>query len=134
MNKTFATIILAASVFATLGVSPVNAQERGIADVPFAFHIKSQTMPAGKYEVKQIDANNSALFSVFDRRGHGRFVGAPLEGTANPADPKLTFACYRGECSLVKIEVPGSDVSFGLTPDSSYKVGLASLVRVGIKR
>jgi hypothetical protein len=34
----------------------------------------------------------------------------------------------------VKIEVPGSDVSFGLTPDSSYKVGLASLVRVGIKR
>ena len=132
MKRTFKTLLLAASAFTMLGVSSLKAQERGIANVPFAFQVQSQTMPAGKYEVKQFAGGDMALLSLSDWNGHNRFVMAPLLNHANPQEPKLTFARTNGVYTLVKVDLPGSSVSRGLVPESTYKVGMAALVKVSI--
>jgi len=135
MNPKFATMILTASLLATLGVNSLNAQERATANVPFPFHVKSQTMPAGTYEVKTFPNGGGSLFVVTNNNGHAIFVNARVQGIANPNNPKLTFTCSQGDCSLTRIELPGSSVSHDLYPAKSpYNLGITAQVAVRTTR
>ncbi len=128
MNRTFATLILTA-ISATLGVTSLQAQDKAVANIPFAFHMKDQVMPAGRYTVSQPILGDKVLFSLSSATGPTRFVTAPLQTSSDPADSKLTFACYAGECSLAKIEMPGEGLSYSLRT-SAHKVGMASIIAV----
>ncbi len=132
MNRTLATLILTAGVFATLGVSSLKAQERAVAVIPFAFHVKSQVMPAGKYELSNLSSSDHFLLKITDYQGHTSLVNSIPAGVAKPEDPKLTFACYSGECRLVKMDLPGSSVSHKVPTDASYKVGMAAMIRIRV--
>jgi hypothetical protein len=128
MNRKLATLILALS--ATLGVTSLKAGEKAAANIPFNFHLGSETMPAGKYRIENPVAGNQSLFSLSAVNGPTRFVGAPKQGHANPNDSKLTFACYQGECALTTIELPGSDVSYTLKVSDNRSLGMASMISV----
>jgi hypothetical protein len=128
MNRKLATLILTLS--ATLGVTSLKAGEKAVAKIPFNFHVGSETMPAGKYLISNPVAGDRSLFSVSAVSGPTRYVGAPKQGHANPEDSKLTFACYQGECTLTKIELPGSDVSYSLKVPDKHSLGMASMVSV----
>lgn len=132
MIRTLATLILTAGVLATLAVSPLNAQERGVAVIPFAFHVKSQTMPPGKYEISKNNAGAPFLLEISDVNGHTSVFNAVPAGTSKAEDPKLTFACYSGECSLTKIDLPGSTISHQIPADTRYRVGMAAMVRIRV--
>jgi hypothetical protein len=132
MNRTFATLILTA-ISATLGVTSLQAQDKAIANIPFTFHVKDQVMPAGRYVVAQPILGDKVLFSLSPATGGTRFVTAPLMASSDPENSKLTFACYAGECSLAKIELPGSGQSYSLR-SSAHKVGMASMIAVRLTR
>jgi hypothetical protein len=127
MNRKLATLILTLS--ATLGVTSLKAAEAN-ANIPFNFHAGSETMPAGKYRISNPVESNKTLFSLSAASGPTRFIGAQNQGQANPEASKLTFACYQGECSLVKIELPGSDVSYSLKASDKRSLGMASMISV----
>jgi hypothetical protein len=128
MNRKLATLILTLS--ATLGVTSLKAEEKAVANIPFTFHLGSETMPAGKYRISQPISGDRNLFSLSAVTGPTRFVGAPKQGHANPEDSKLTFACYQGQCSLAKIQLPGSEVSYSLKVSDKRSLGLASMISV----
>ncbi len=131
MNRKVATAILT-TVFAALGANSLNAQSQAIAKVPFPFHVRSLTLPAGTYRVEPVQ-NGGPLFTIADYHGHSIFVGAQVQGKSNPNDPKLTFSCLAGDCSLMRIELPGSSISHDLYPAKSpYKVGIATQVAVKV--
>ncbi|HMF79483.1 MAG TPA: hypothetical protein VK604_27730 [Bryobacteraceae bacterium] len=134
MKQTMAKMILIATLSATFGVTALKAQEQAIAIVPFAFHVQSQTMPAGRYEVNQL-GNAVSMILISDRQGHSRFVGTVPQGQANPADPKLTFACYRGQCSLMTVDLPGSGASHRLQQTHpAISMGLSSMIAIHLTR
>jgi hypothetical protein len=128
MNRTFATLILTA-ISATLGVTSLQAQDKAVANIPFTFHVKNEVMPAGRYIVSQPISGDKVLFSLSPATGGTRYVVAPLQTSGDPADSKLTFACYAGECSLAKIEMPGTGLSYSLR-SSAHHVGMASMIAV----
>lgn len=131
MNRTLATMFLTATISATLGVSSLQAQRRETADIPFAFQVQSQQMPAGKYEVKQLSMAADSVFSISDSKGHSRLLMAQLPGKANPQTPKLTFSCYAGACSLARISLPGSEISHGLKlHNSNVHMGMATEIAI----
>jgi hypothetical protein len=130
MNRTLAAMILTATFSATFGVTALKAEPQAIANVPFAFHVQSQKMPAGRYEISQL-RNAVAMILISDRQGHSRFVGTVPQGQANPADPKLTFACNGGECSLMTVDLPGSGTSQRLPQTHpGIKMGLSTMIAV----
>jgi hypothetical protein len=134
MTQTLTTMIFAATLSATFGVTALKAQEQAVATIPFAFHVQSQTMPAGRYEVKQL-GNAASIILISDRQGHSRFVGTVPQGQAKPVDPKLTFACYKGECSLMTVDLPGSGVSHRLQQTRpAISMGLSSMIAVRLTR
>ena len=128
MNRKLATLILTLS--ATLGVTSLKAQEKAVANIPFSFHVGSETMPAGKYRIENPIDSNRTLFSLSASNGMTRYVGAPKQGHANPEESKLTFACYQGDCSLAKIELPGSEVSYSLKVSDKRSLGMSSMIAV----
>ena len=132
MTRTLATTLLAATLSATLGVATLNAQDKAVAKIPFAFHVRSTVMPAGSYQIGHVSSSSAALFSISDWNGHSLFVGAPDQGTADPDSSKLTFACYGSDCSLTKIELPGSTISYSLKPSSTHHVGMATMIAVRV--
>ncbi len=131
MNRTIATLFLTATLSATLGVTSLQAQHLEVANVPFVFQLKSQTMPAGKYIVKQVTVENDSIFSISDRAGHSRFFMAQVPSNGDPTKPQLTFLCHRGTCSLAKVSLAGSEVSHGLIlRDSNVHLGMAPEIAI----
>ncbi len=137
MNRHFSTIIPAAILIAFAGISTLQAQEGEVAVVPFSFHVDSQTLPAGKYQVKQFESGGHLpIFTISGDNRHSIMVGMWKQGTADPENPKLTFTCLGKDCSLTQVDLPGSTVSYGRdTHRSNYHVGMAaSVVAVRISR
>jgi hypothetical protein len=134
MKHTFASLILTASALATFGASSIQAADRALANVPFAFYLNSKLMPAGTYEVKEFSKGDGAMLTIMDARGRAQFVRAPLTSQADPSKPKLTFAHYGDQYTLIKVDLPGSSVAHGLRTKLNYKLGMASMISVGVTR
>jgi hypothetical protein len=107
MKIIWKSVVLGAA-FMGLFVGPASAQERIVANIPFAFEIGHETAPAGKYEL------------VIDGDGilelHGENVNAGAFASTMPADghdpdgstPALVF--LRGETGYRLSTVWQSDV------------------------
>lgn len=130
MKRTLTTLILTAGVLATLGVSSLHAEERGTAVVPFAFHVNSTILPAGRYRISTLSSADKSVYNLADWKGHSSFVNGIPTGTA-PVDSNLTFACYAGDCTLVKMDLGDTEVVTHSHTDN-YKVGMAAMIRIRV--
>ncbi len=108
MTRLFTKTLLTAGLSALLASLTLTAQTiQLVADIPFAFHAEGKTLPAGTYQLKEMNA--SGIFQISDRAENvSQFVNAPIHQNVNPTSSKLTFARYGNEYVLASFAVAGS--------------------------
>jgi hypothetical protein len=87
------------------GSSLILAQETGreVAKVPFAFHARETTLPAGSYFVS---STNLGILRIADKNT-GHAVMVPTRGReSGSGNPRLTFHRYGNEYFLAEIWMP----------------------------
>ena len=137
MPRQLTNTLLTAGLSALLGAAAVSAQDRTeIANIPFAFHAQQAALEAGTYRVMEQSAKG--IFQLYGESGHSLFVSTHPVGNSDPNHPKLTFACYGGQCVLAKISMPGSDVEWGPYQSSteknlSHELGVAAMVSIPLR-
>jgi len=75
----------------------------GVADVPFAFQVENQTLPAGSYSVKQADRGRSVRIQNDKVAGAGLKCVAAQRRFGSPQGASLVFDGYRGRYFLSEI-------------------------------
>jgi hypothetical protein len=60
--KTLKTFVMTMTAAALLGSTGLYAQEKAVANIPFAFAVSDKTMPAGQYTIQR--ASKSDVFNV----------------------------------------------------------------------
>jgi len=136
MKRIITTFLVAVGITGPFVAHLVAQSGTAVADIPFAFIVSHQTMPAGKYTVERISPI-SPVFALRDGRGSSVMASFSDNETGKPANPSLTFSCYGKECVLAKITPPASETAYSLSPTAvekslSHKLGMAALVSVKI--
>ncbi len=137
MTRQLTNTLLTAGLSALLGAAALSAQDRTeIANIPFAFHTQNTALEAGKYRVNEQGANG--IFQLYAESGRSLFVTTHPAGSSDPNNPKLTFACYGGQCVLAKISMPGSDTEWAQSQSSieknlGHKLGVAAMISVPLR-
>jgi hypothetical protein len=137
MTRQLTNTLLTAGLSALLGAAALSAQDRTeTANVPFAFHTQQTTLEAGKYRIQE--QNSKGIFQLYAESGRSLFVAMHPVGSSDPNNPKLTFACYGGQCVLAKISMPGTDTAWGPSQSSieknlSHKLGVAAMISVPLR-
>ena len=133
MKLQFKILALAAGLSALTGTMPLTAQTAAAqAKIPFAFEVQQKTMPAGTYIVRQ---QYGSILEIYDTRGHGVFLNAPVMRTVDPNQPKMTFACAGSDCVLSNVSFPGSATGYGISQEAlkknlTHKMGFSSMIEV----
>ena len=98
MKKTIFTTLTLLSFLVTLIGASAQAQPQTalVADVPFEFSIKNQTLPAGRYQVKVAMLGGAEALTISsDRETKGiYFVNRRTRRGDVSGDPKLVFHRY----------------------------------------
>ena len=116
-------------------VTILSAQTHtAVAEIPFAFVVDNQTMPAGKYNVSEISPG-SPVFRLADPDRHAIMAQFGSPTASKSANPSLTFACYGNKRILAKVTPPDSEVSYSLSQESidrrlTHKLGVASMISI----
>ena len=136
MKRIITTFLMAVGITGPFVAHVLAQSGTAVADIPFAFIVSHQTMPAGKYTVERISPI-SPVFALRDGRGSSVMASFSDNETGKPANPSLTFSCYGKECVLAKITPPASETAYSLSPTAvekslSHKLGMAALVSVKI--
>ncbi len=138
MTRQFTNAFLTAGLSALLGAAVVNAQDLSEkANIPFVFSAQQTTFEAGKYIVHEQSSSGLFLLRSNDT-GHAVLMQMHPGPTADPQNPKLTFACYGHDCTLAKVSMEGSNVTYAL-PDTAieknlrHKLGISSMISVPLK-
>ena len=111
MNKALFRITMTGMLaLALLAASqPARAQERLIADIPFAFTAGAMTLPAGEYRVERLTEDPATLLI---QRTDGSAAMAVITFAASANNPqaqsKLVFHRYGDRCFLSQIWVAGN--------------------------
>jgi hypothetical protein len=135
MKSQFVRIVLTAALTALGSLTLCAQDKKEAAKIPFAFHANHNSFAAGDYDVEQV--SSYGLFQIMDKsNGHSIFVNAPPAVEAkNYSDAHLTFACYKGDCVLSQIWLPGSKIGYA-RPDAAVdrdlqrKLGMSSMISV----
>jgi hypothetical protein len=125
-------IVLSAGLSALLGTLTLSAQDqREVANIPFAYGVGHQTLPAGKYTIKE--TGTRGLFQLrADTSGHSIFVSS-IPANTGKKDSKLTFSCYEGQCSLSQIWMQGDVYQLSAKPlprEAKNQLGVVAMVSV----
>jgi hypothetical protein len=125
-------IVLSAGLSALLGTVTLSAQDqREVANIPFAYHVGQQSLPAGKYTVRE--TNTRSILQLRDNAsGHAIFVPVIPEDTGKN-DSKLTFGCYGNQCSLSEIWMAGDVYKLSAKPfprEAKNQLGVVAMVSV----
>ncbi len=100
-SKTYGVLAMVA-VALMISVPFVQAQSRVQANVPFAFSLQDQAMPAGNYEIIALDGQVLEVWNMDARRGH--FVLKQMYVKASePASPRMVFHKYGDRYFLSQI-------------------------------
>lgn len=134
MKRMLISILMAVGITGPFVAHLAAQNTTAVAEIPFAFVVSQQTMPAGKYDISQMNGARN-LFGLRDNHGHAIFVQLGANETGNPQNPSLTFACYGKECVLAKITPPDSLTAYSLSQKSIEKnvphtLGMASLISI----
>jgi hypothetical protein len=136
MKRIITTFLMAVGITGPFVAHLVAQSGTAVADIPFAFVVSHQTMPAGKYTVTRVSPA-APIFALQNGQGSSIMASFSDNETGKPANPSLTFSCYGKECVLAKITPPGSEIAYSLSPAAveknlPHKLGMAALVSVKI--
>jgi hypothetical protein len=62
--KTLKTFVMTITAAALLGSTGLYAQEKAVANIPFAFAVADKTMPAGQYSIQHVSGLNNHVVRV----------------------------------------------------------------------
>ena len=78
-----------------------------MADIPFAFTVNNQVLPAGEYEVSDGAARGTVVIQSEDRQHSAILVANAAEATDQALEGKLVFHHYGNRYFLHEIFAPG---------------------------
>ncbi len=125
MKLSWTKMLMTIAALAAATVGTVSAQSfSGLEakNVPFAFEIMNQVMPAGHY---RITPQSALQYRIQQVGGEGRaaIVLATSAATGNKIGrPHLMFRCYAERCTLAEIWGPGTTGVTRRTVDWEKKV------------
>lgn len=103
MNK-YSTFIFALIVLLGLGASAHAQEERMVvANIPFAFEVGGQTLPADTTVSRVSDASEELLISS---REHGMFILSTVLESTQSVDPLVSFDKVAGTYLLSQVNTP----------------------------
>ena len=125
-------IVFAASAIAFGSVA--FGQTRMIAEIPFAFHTVSGTLPAGNYEVRETSVGAASHVVLLRNTASQKsaFAGNPTYNAyrKSATGPVLEFVCVERSCSLKAIRSVNASLEYA-TPsrakDDSNKVAVLTI-------
>jgi hypothetical protein len=87
--KTLKTFVMTMAAVALLGSTGLYAQEKAVANIPFAFKVSDKTMPAGQYTIQHASGSNNSQVRVQNTaNGESAMVLAPASGASYKATDK----------------------------------------------
>jgi hypothetical protein len=97
--KTLKTFVLTMTAAALLGSTGLYAQEKAVANIPFAFAVADKTMPAGQYTIQSASVSTKGLVRVQSvANGESAMVLAPASNasykTTEKVQAKVVFHRY----------------------------------------
>ena len=97
--KTLKTFVMTMTAAALLGSTGLYAQEKAVANIPFAFAVSDKTMPAGQYTIQQSSRSNNFHLRVQNTaNGESAIVLAPSSNasykTTEKVEAKVIFHRY----------------------------------------
>ena len=132
MKQHLRNIVLTAGLSVLLGSSTLSAQDqKAVANIPFAYHVGQQTLPAGKYTVQET-STHGLLQLRGNGSGHTIFVPVIPQDTGKN-DSKLTFGCYGAQCSLSEIWMAGDVYKLSAKPfprEAKNQLGVVAMVSI----
>jgi len=122
MNNYVRSFAVSFGLSAVLGSSRILAQSgtRELATVPFAFHAKNITLPAGKYAVGVVNPQGTMMISEL-ATGHAVMVMTRNRQSGKSGDPRLTFHRYGNEYFLSEIWMPDQVDGYKLSESTHEK-------------
>jgi hypothetical protein len=131
MKLHLTNLVLTAGLSALLGSLALSAQDRkAIANIPFAYHVGQKSLTAGTYTIQKMDALGTFRL-LDDQSGHSMFVSVTPLDTGGKNDPKLTFSCYAGQCSLSELWMAGNGYRLTARPPvrvANNQMGVVALI------
>ncbi|MGE0129828.1 MAG: hypothetical protein AB7U82_17240 [Blastocatellales bacterium] len=125
MKKQALKVFVISGFFALLMSAPAYAQsdERVIADIPFAFVVGDETLPAGEYVIKQGITNSPDVLLIRgEDNSNAVFVMAQeTQATRTPDKTELVFNEIGNTYFLSKIWVAGDDMGRELPKTSAER-------------
>jgi hypothetical protein len=124
-------IIIAASAIAFGSVA--FGQTRMTAEIPFAFHTVSGTLPAGTYEFRETSVGSASHMVLIRNTASQKsaFAGNPTYNAYRKGadSPVLEFACVERGCSLKAIKTAWASLEYVVpkNKDDSGKVAVVSI-------
>lgn len=122
MKNNLRTLVISIGLSTALASSVVVAQEsaKEVANVPFAFHVKNMSLPAGKYEVRA--ASSPGVIQIADAAtGHRMMILTQGRNTNGKEAPRLTFLRYGNEYFLSQVFVPGQSEGYSFSKTAREK-------------
>jgi hypothetical protein len=124
-NVTLKTLVVLAGVFSAAGVF---AQSKVVqADVPFAFSVENKVLPAGHYEISEIDTQMvpmGVLVRNVDHPSYGitaLIAMDPSRDLKARSDSRLVFNNYGGQYFLREVLGPAGTLNAELFVTKSEK-------------
>jgi len=119
--RNISALILATTFILFATASTARADERLIANVPFAFVVGDTRLPAGRYIVKVVseDLHIWAITSDKGQRGHQLVLvnTIPAWSRRTPTTPELVFDRFENQYFLARVAPDGEDArEIPLTP------------------
>ena len=101
MRTTLATAIGAALLLAA-GAGIASVADVSRITVPFPFEVKGQVMPAGRYEIRNDDANPAIVFidGIDHTKSHAVVETMIEEASPHANNPSVTFKRHDGMYQL----------------------------------
>jgi hypothetical protein len=103
IERTVLRLIIAMGVPLASAVVMDQLPKTGVAEVPFAFQVDEQTLPAGSYSVKQADGDRSVQIQSQKMTGASVKCVAVKREFGKAQEPRLVFESYEGRYFLSEI-------------------------------
>ena len=123
MTGMLALVLFAAS-------QPARAQQRLVADIPFAFTAERMTLPAGEYRVEKLrDDPATLLIQRTDGRAAMAVITFAASSGARQAQSRLVFRRYGARYFLSQIWIAGNTLGRQLQKSPQEKEEQSLLAR-----
>src|SRR5271154_861897 len=104
--KTLANRLIMLAASAALLGTTAYGQTQMKAEIPFAFRIANETLPAGSYVIYRQSLGVMTRMILENVASHHTVyaVGAFVDSYDRPSHPSAAFVCVNGGCSLSAIK------------------------------